>query len=211
MKIRWIGHAAFHFETADGVKIRTDPYDESVGLPISKLPADVVTVSHDHFDHNAVPLVPGNPEVVKGAGEHTVKGITITGIGTFHDEVGGSKRGANTIFVFSADGLRIAHLGDLGHPPTAEQAAEIGKVDVLCIPVGGVYTLDAAGATEVIAQLNPAIAIPMHYRVPGLQVGIGPVDDFLSGKSDVVRLDELAITPESLPEATRIVVLEARP
>ncbi len=211
MKIRWIGHAAFYFETSDGVKVRTDPYDESVGLVVSRLPADVVTVSHEHFDHNAVSLVPGRPQVVKGAGEHTVKDITFTGVASSHDEAGGSKRGANTIFVFEADGLRVCHLGDLGTTLTAEQVAKIGKVDVLCVPVGGVYTIDAKRAGEVVAQLRPAIAVPMHYKTPGLTVGVGPVEAFLEGKGDVARLDELDVTPESLPAPTRIVVLETRP
>ena len=211
MKIRWIGHAAFYCETSDGVKVRTDPYDESIGLAISRLPADVVTVSHEHFDHNAVSLVPGRPQVVKGSGEHSVKGITVTGVESSHDESGGSKRGANTIFIFDADGLRICHLGDLGATLSSEQVAAIGKVDVLCVPVGGVYTIDAKGANEVVARLRPAIAVPMHYRVPGLTVGVGPVEAFLEGKGDVVRLGELDVAPGSLPAPTRIVVLEPKP
>ena len=211
MKIRWIGHASFHIETADGLRIRTDPYDASIGLQVSGLAADVVTVSHEHFDHNATSLVPGKPAVIRGEGTRTVKGASFRGIATFHDESKGSKRGRNTIFLITADGLTLAHLGDLGHTLTADLIATMGRIDILCIPVGGIYTLDSSAASDVAAAINAAITVPMHYKTPGLTVGVGPVDKFLSGKPNVVRMDELTVSKESLPSPAQVVVLTPRP
>lgn len=211
MKIRWIGHAAFYIETSGGVRIRTDPYDASVGLPLSQLEADAVTVSHEHFDHNAVGTVPGRPEIVKGPRPITVKAITFRPTPSFHDDTQGSERGRNTIYSFEADGVRVAHLGDLGQLPTPAQISEIGPVDVLFVPVGAVYTLDAAGATEAVRLIGPRIGVPMHYKIPGLTIGIAALDPFLEGKDAVERLSELEVTPEVLGEPTRIVVLEPRP
>jgi len=211
MKIRWIGHAAFYVETRDGLRIRTDPYDKSVGLPISNLPADVVTVSHEHFDHNATDLVQGNPQVLRGEGRWTVRGAEFRGVATFHDESKGAKRGKNTVFVITADGITLVHLGDLGHVLTDSQVKDIGPVAVLCIPVGGTYTIDAAAATALIASMRPSAAIPMHYQVPGLRVNVASVDAFLKGKPNVRRLDELSIDQQTLPTPAQIVVLAPRP
>jgi len=211
MKVRWIGHAAFYFETSEGLRIRTDPYDSSVGLPVSRLEADVVTVSHDHFDHNAVATVPGNPEIVKGPRALTLRGTTFAPTPSFHDDSSGSQRGRNMIYTFTVDGVTVTHLGDLGHIPTTAQVNQIAPTDILCVPVGGVYTIDAAGATETVRLIKPRIALPMHYRIPGLTIGIGALEPFLQGKEDVERRDELDVTPDTLPEPTRIVVLEPRP
>lgn len=211
MKIRWIGHAAFYFETSSGLRVRTDPYDDSIGLPRSSLPADIVTVSHAHFDHNAVETVPGSPRVLDTEVETTISGLTLRGIPSFHDDVGGAKRGPNIIYVIHADGLAIAHLGDLGHIPSPSILAQMGQIDILCIPVGGVYTLDAAGATETMTLIEPKITIPMHYRIRNLTVGVGPLDDFLSGKTNVTHLDELDVTADTLPQTPTIAVLAPRP
>jgi L-ascorbate metabolism protein UlaG (beta-lactamase superfamily) len=211
MKIRWIGHASFQIETAGGLRIRTDPYDASIGLPLSQLGADVVTVSHEHFDHNATDTVPGEPVVLRGEVTQAVRGVAFKGIAYFHDEAKGAKRGKNTIFVITADHVTLAHLGDLGHLLTPDQVAKIGKVDVLLIPVGGTYTLDAATATEVVDTLDPQITIPMHFRTPGLTVGVAPVDRFVAGKSNVRHADEIDVTADTLPAAPEIVVLRPRP
>ena len=211
MKIRWIGHASFQIETAEGIRVRTDPYDDSIGLPVSSLPADVVTVSHGHFDHNATALVPDKPVVVDSPGRHTAKGIQFNGVPTYHDEAHGAKRGRNIVFVMLADGLTLAHLGDLGHVPDEEQAAAIGKVDIIMVPVGGVYTLDAAGAARVTDTLKPKIVIPMHYKIPGLGVGVGGVEPFLVGRKDIRRLDQLTVEKAELPEGPEVVVLMPRP
>ena len=169
--------------------------------------ADVVTVSHGHFDHNAHHLVPGKHEVVDKVGTHTAAGLTFTGVASYHDESKGSTRGENVIFCFEADGVRVCHVGDLGHMLTAEQASACGKVDVLLVPVGGTYTVDAAGAARVAEQLKARIVVPMHYKLPGMSLPIADVEGFLAGKSNVRRADTLEVTGETLPSEPEIVVL----
>lgn len=211
MKIRWIGHASFQIETGDGLRIRTDPYDSSIGLPVSKLAADAVTISHEHFDHNAVKSVPGSPTILRGESAETIKGVTFKGIPTFHDEQKGAQRGRNTIFLITADGITLAHLGDLGHVLSVEQIKALGPVDVLCVPVGGIYTLDAAHATQVADSVKAPVTIPMHYQIKGLTVGVGPVDRFLAGKTNVRHADEVIVTRKTLPAKPEILVLNPRP
>lgn len=207
MKIRWLGQASFHIVTSDGTAIRTDPYDSSLGFELSPLPADVVTVSHEHFDHAAVETVPGEPVVVRGAGEHSVKGITVRGVAAYHDTNRGLDRGTNTIFVFTVDGVTLCHLGDLGHPLEPEHLRALGRVDVLMVPVGGTYTLDAAGADTVVGQLRPRLTIPMHYRVNGLSLSIAGLSGFLRGKPNVHTHASLEVTGETLPAEPEVVVL----
>ena len=207
MRIQWLGQASFQITTTDGIAIRTDPYDSSLGFKLSSLPADIVTVSHDHFDHAAIDTVPGDPVVVRRAGEREVKGITFQGVESFHDDNQGLDRGPNIIFVFEADGVRVCHLGDLGHPLTKEQVQAIGRVDVLMVPVGGVYTVDATEATSVMAQLAPRITIPMHYRVNGLSLPIEGVGKFLRGRPSVHTHVVLEVTGDSMPTEAQVVVL----
>lgn len=211
MKITWLGHASFQIETASGTLIRTDPYDDSIGLPVSSRRADVVTVSHDHFDHNAVGLVPGNPVAVRNAGTTTISDVTFTGIASFHDDKRGASRGHNVIFVIEADGLRLAHLGDLGVRPDETQVSQIGHVDLLFVPVGGVYTIDAAAAACTMELLRPVITVPMHYMIEGLNVPIADAKPFLRLHDNVRRARELVITAETLPESSEVVVLEVSP
>lgn len=207
MKMRWLGQASFHIVTDDGVSIRTDPYDSSLGFELSPLPADIVTVSHDHYDHAAVDTVPGDPLVIRGPGERQAKGITFRGIESFHDDRRGLDRGTNTIFVFAVDGVVVCHLGDLGHVLTADQIRAIGPTDVLCVPVGGTYTLDASGATAVMHQIKPRVTVPMHYRVNGLELPIGGVGPFLREKAEVHTHVALEFTRDSLPREPVVVVL----
>ena len=207
MIIRWLGQASFSITTSDGKTVRTDPFDESLGLPVSDEPADVVTVSHGHFDHNAVHLVPGDPEVVDQAGTRAVHGIMFVGTQTFHDEATGAKRGDNIIFHFTLDGVTVCHAGDLGHVLLPHQVADVGKVDVLLVPVGGFYTIDATEADEVIGQLRPRVVIPMHYALPGMSLPISDEKPFLAGKSNVRKADELDVTAETLPAEQEIVAL----
>ena len=164
MKIKWLGHAAFLITSDSGTRIITDPYKPADDLKYGKIgeSADIVTVSHDHFDHNNAAAVKGSPRVIKGTTE--AKGIKFKGIPTHHDEAGGKQRGNNIIFCFEVDGIRVCHLGDLGHPLDDKQVAEIGKVDIVLTPVGGNFTIDARVATEVCDKLTPRVIIPMHYR-----------------------------------------------
>ena len=205
MKIKWLGHASFFIETSTGVKIVTDPYD-GVGLKFPNVAADIVTVSHDHFDHGATKFVKGKFTVVNKPGAQTVSGVKITGVSAFHDERGGKDRGANIMFVIEADDVRLCHAGDLGHQLNPQQIDSLGRVDVLLLPVGGAFTLDAAGATKLIQTIKPRIAIPMHYRIPGLSLNVSDASAFTAGKQ-VKKADEIAVDAASLPPPTQVVVL----
>jgi L-ascorbate metabolism protein UlaG (beta-lactamase superfamily) len=216
VKIKWLGHASFLITSDAGIKIITDPYVASYvaagGPSYSEIKesADIVTVSHDHSDHNNVAAVRGNPEVVKGTAK--VKGIEFKGIPTYHDDAGGNKRGDNTILCFEVDGVSVCHLGDLGHQLSDKQVAELGAVDILLIPVGGFYTIDAKMATKVCNQLKPKVVIPMHYKTDKCGFPIAGVDEFLQGKAGVSRLDasEVEFKRGELPVAsTQIIVLKS--
>jgi len=216
MKIRWMGHSCFEIQSETGRTIVTDPFDESVGYKAG-FSGDIVLVSHDHFDHNAVDMVSvprgsqrGEPRVIKGPGEHREDGLVFKGVSSFHDDRAGSERGSNTIFVMALDGIRLCHLGDLGHVLNQDQVNEIGQVDVLLVPVGGRYTIDAGQADTVISQLNPRVVIPMHYKTDVLDFPISGVDEFTAGKDNVVSTgrQEVEIDRDSLPETRQIILLE---
>uniref|UniRef100_A0A7C2I178 MBL fold metallo-hydrolase n=1 Tax=Ammonifex degensii TaxID=42838 RepID=A0A7C2I178_9THEO len=208
MQIKWLGHACFLLTTRAGVKVLTDPFDQAIGYPLPPVAPDVVTVSHEHYDHYAVGLLKGEPAVVEDTGTYQVKETTIRGIATFHDKKKGAERGPNTVFVIEADGVKVCHLGDLGHPLDAPKRQEIGPVDVLLIPVGGTYTIDADEAATLVKEMKPRIAVPMHYKTDRLKINIAPVDGFLKHFSGVQRKPLLEVTPETLPPATSVVVLE---
>lgn len=179
MFIKWHGHACF--EIRDGTRIIIDPHDgRSIGLKTPRATADIVLVTHDHFDHNAVRVINGNFQVISSSGEYNFGPAKIKGIGAYHDEVLGAKRGRVTMYKILLEGISLLHMGDIGHILTKEQVKEIGSVDIIFIPVGGVYTVDAKKAYENTKILNPKIVIPMHYKVPGLTLGLEKVDNFLS-------------------------------
>ncbi len=210
MKIKWLGHASFVITSDTGTKIIADPYHTSGNLQYGEIQesADIVTVSHEHGDHNNVAAVGGNPEVVRETAK--VKGIEFKGIPTYHDDTEGQQRGKNTIFCFEVDGIRLCHLGDLGHQLSDKQVAELGKVDMLLIPVGGFYTIDAKDATELYGKLAPKVVIPMHFRNDRCELPISGVDEFLQGKAGVSRLDasEVEFKQGILPATTQIIVLK---
>lgn len=214
MKIKWYGHAAFLITSSQGVKIITDPYESGAyggQLAYGKITdqADIAITSHDHADHNDTKSLPGFPEIVKGGGTKSVKGISFKGIASYHDPSKGSERGSNTIFTFSVDGIKICHLGDLGHLLSEKEIAEIGSVDILLIPVGGYFTIDSKEATKVGEQIKPKVLIPMHFKTEKCGFPIAPVDDFLKGKANIKRPKTSEVTFElaSLPSETEIVVL----
>jgi L-ascorbate metabolism protein UlaG (beta-lactamase superfamily) len=212
MKIKWLGHACFLVTSADGLKVITDPYAVGGGINYSpiKETADVVVVSHDHSDHNNVAAVQGKPEVIKGPGTKTAKGIQFRGIATSHDASQGTQRGSNTVFCFTIDDMRLCHLGDLGHALTQAQVTEIGAVDILFVPVGGFFTIDAASANQVCDQLRPKAVIPMHFKTPKCGYAIAGVEDFLRDKKSVrkVMASEAEFQREKLPTATEVVLLQ---
>ncbi len=212
MKVKWLGHACFLLVSEVGLRIITDPYivDQNLSYSPIKEIADIVVVSHDHDDHNNVSAVQGKPEVLKGSGLKAAKGLQFRGVATYHDTTQGKQRGTNTVFCFSLDGIKLCHLGDLGHLLSQAQVDEVGTVDILFIPVGGFYTIDAAGASQVCDQLKPKVVIPMHFRTPQCTYPIAGVDNFLRGKKNVKRVDssEIEFRPEELPTATEIVILK---
>jgi len=210
MKIKWLGHASFVITSDAGTKIITDPYETGGDLSYGQIKesADIVTISHDHTDHNNVAAVQGSPKVVRGAVE--VRGIKFNGIPTYHDDAGGGKRGKNTIICFEVDGIRVCHLGDLGHQLSDSQLAELGRVDVLLIPVGGFYTIAPKLAAQLGDRLKPKVIIPMHYKTDKCDYPIAGVEEFLRGKKEVSRLDasEAEFKAGELPATTQIVVLK---
>ena len=160
-----IGHAEFLIETESGVRIVTDPYDAGCGYPVRAITADLALVSHHHHDHDAVENLKGAPRIIDQPGEYTPEtGMRITAVRGFHDDAGGSKRGETLLFLAEAEGLRIVHLGDLGCPLSAEQIGILKNPDVLMVPVGGFYTIDAAQAKKTAEQLGARIILPMHYK-----------------------------------------------
>jgi len=215
MKIKWYGHAAFLITSDQGTKIMIDPYEPGAfGGQLSygkiKDQVDIVLTSHDHADHNYTKDLPGTPQIVKGSGSKTAKGISIKGISTYHDPSQGSERGTNTIFTLKIDNLQLCHLGDLGHLLSDKELAEIGPVDILLIPVGGFFTIDPKEATRVAEQIKPKILIPMHFKTAKCGFSIAPVEDFLKGKTNTKRpkASEATFDKATLPQQMEIVVLE---
>ena len=215
MKIKWLGQSMFFITSANGIRIVLDPYKPGgfggmLNYGALKDPADVVSVSHEHEDHSYVQGVLGNPMALRGAGKFVASGIEFQGVDAYHDAYKGAERGRNTIFFFTVDGVKVCHLGDLGHLLTAEQAALIGAVDVLLLPVGGTYTVGPEEAWRVADQLNAKIVIPMHFKTPKVGFPIVPVDLFLKDKANVRRLpgSEIEITQADLEGERKIVVLQ---
>jgi L-ascorbate metabolism protein UlaG (beta-lactamase superfamily) len=215
MKIKWYGHSAFLITSDEGIKIIMDPYEPGAfGGQLSygkiKDQADIVITTHDHGDHNYTKDLPGTPQIVKGSGSKTIKGISIKGIPTYHDPSKGSERGTNTVFTLKIDNIQLCHLGDLGHLLSDKELAEIGPVDILLIPVGGFFTIDPKEATQVAEQIKTKILIPMHFKTAKCGFPIAPVEDFLKGKVNTKRpkSSEINFDKKSLPQQMEVVVLE---
>ena len=204
MRIRWHGHSCFEFDGS--VKVVTDPHDgKSLGIAPPKVKADIVLVSHDHFDHNCYRAVQGSDTTVFSKPIMTVeKGVRLEGLSADHDSEGGSKRGKITIFRFEMDGTTFCHLGDLGHRLDEALVEKIAPVDFLFVPVGDVFTIGPLAAKKVIESISPKVAVPMHYRVPGLGLSIQPVQSFLKecDQMQIVKVgNEVEFTGEDLPES----------
>jgi len=212
MKIKWLGHASFLITSDAGVRVITDPYSRGGGIEYGQIQetADIVTVSHQHQDHNNVAAVKGNPTLVDAPGAKSVRGIEFLGVPSYHDGRKGAQRGNNIIFCFAVDGVRVCHLGDLGHELDAAKLKEIGAVDVLLIPVGGFYTIDARQAAGVCEALKPRVVIPMHVKTARCDYPITGVEDFLKGRKNVSRVaaSETEIKKDKLPSETETIVLQ---
>ncbi len=209
MEIIWLGHSCFRIKGRQATVI-TDPYSPSLGYSLAKPTADIVTVSHQHEGHSYVPGVEGDPKPVLGPGEYEIGGVLIIGVATFHDSVRGAQRGKNTVYVMEVDEVAVCHLGDLGHVLTAEQVEELGGVDILLLPVGGVSTINAPTAAEVVRQLEPKVVVPMHYKTPALKWELEPAERFLKeiGARQDSSQPKLSFTRTSLPDSTQVFLLE---
>lgn len=214
MEITWFGQACFSIKSKEA-RIVTDPYNDQYGLKVPKnLKADIVTVSHEHFDHNNVSAVSGvaegqAPFIIKSPGEYEVNNIEIIGVPSFHDTEKGSLRGNNTIYIFHLEDMGVCHLGDLGHTLIDEELEKLNQVDILLVPVGGTYTIDAQKAVEVTNQIDPKIVIPMHYQIEGLstRLGIEGVDKFLKEiGAGYQPQDTLKISKNELPQEERKII-----
>ena len=214
MFITWFGHSCFRIQDKtgpDGISIATDPFDKQVGLKVPSFRADIATISHDHFDHNNVKALRGKPYVINSAGEYDVKGVLIDGVQAYHDEQGGKERGKNIMYRIEIDGIIVSHLGDLGTALDDKQRGRLSGTDILLIPVGGKYTIDAKKAVEVVSQLEPRIVIPMHYKLPGLKVDVAGVDKFVKELGiKPTEEEKLKISKRDLPqEDMELVILKA--
>jgi len=206
LQIRWHGHACF--EITNDVTLVTDPHDgKSIGIPAPNVAGDIILVSHDHYDHNSVKTVEkDSSKVVLDGRKRNISDIEISGIGSYHDEAQGAKRGNNIIYKFVIDGITFCHLGDLGHEIDEETVQKIGDVDILFIPVGGTFTVDANEAWKVINSIKPKIAIPMHYKIGGLSLPIEGIDPFLEKNNyKTIKVgNEIELEKEDLPSEMEI-------
>jgi L-ascorbate metabolism protein UlaG (beta-lactamase superfamily) len=215
MKINWYGHAAFHILTDQETRIIIDPYesgafDGALAYGPIKDKADIVITSHDHADHNYTKDIQGKYTLINKAGTYEIKDVKIKTIPSFHDSSGGKEKGHNLISMIKTDNMVLVHLGDLGHTLDAAMLKDIGKVDILLIPVGGFFTINAAVATKVMNDIQPIITIPMHYKNMKCSFPIAPVEDFTKNKKNVrlVKQCDLTITKKTLPIEPEIIVLE---
>src|SRR3990172_1056499 len=209
MEINWLGHSCFRIKGAHTTVI-TDPYSPNSGYSLGKQTARIITVSHQHPEHSFVSGIGGEPRQVKGPGEYEIGGVMIIGMPTFHDGEKGKTKGKNTVYLIRIDDISICHLGDLGHVLTAEQAEELGDIDVLLIPVGGVSTINASRAAEVVRQLEPKIVIPMHYKTPALKRDLEPVEKFLTemGTKNITTQPKVSITRANMPLTMQVCLLD---
>ena len=209
MDISWLGHSCFRIRGRQTTVI-TDPYSPTLGYSLGKPTAHIVTVSHQHPGHSYIQGIGGESRLVTGPGEYEIGGVLIIGISTFHDGERGRLRGRNTVYLMDVDEVSVCHLGDLGHVLTAEQVEEIDNVDVLMLPVGGVSTINAPMAAEVVRQLEPKAVVPMHYKTPSLNRELEPVGRFLKeiGVEEVSSQPKLSLTRSSLPDSMQVFLLD---
>lgn len=216
MKIIWYGQSFFQIlakkRKEELVKIAIDPFHKKIGLRVPSFEADILLITHQHHDHNNIEAIRGNPFLILGPGEYEVKKVFIQGILSFHDDVGGKERGKNTIFTIESEGIRLCHLGDLGQKElTPDQLEKIGDIDILMIPIGGVYTISAKEAAKIISQLEPKVVIPMHYKIPRLKINLEGLQKFLKtmGIKKPEIISKLSIKNKDLPkEGMKIIILK---
>jgi len=209
LDITWLGHSCFRIKGKE-VTVITDPCHPSLGYSLSRLQANIVTLSHFHPGHSYTQAVTGEFKVIKGPGEYELKETFITGIATWHDADQGQKLGKNTVYLLELDSITLCHLGDLGHLPDSELIEDMGDIDVLFLPVGGISTIGGSTAAEIVRRLTPKVAIPMHYKTPALKKELEPVDKFLkeAGVKEKVSQPKLSVSRSNLPTSTQVIVLD---
>jgi len=217
MIINWYGQSCFQIvsnqEKNNHVSIVVDPFDENIGLKLPrKLEADILLVTHEHPDHSNIKKVSGSPFLITGPGEYEIKGVYIKGLSAYHDDSRGKEKGGTTIYTIESEEIKLCHLGDLGQKElTSEQLEEIGDIDILMVPIGGIYTIDSQKAINIMAQIEPKITLPMHYKIPGLKIKLDGLDKFLKslGIKSLQPLPKLSIKKKDISaEEAKIVVLE---
>jgi L-ascorbate metabolism protein UlaG (beta-lactamase superfamily) len=210
MDITWLGYSCFRIRGNQAIII-TDPFPPGLGYTLGKQTADIVTISHPHPTHSYFQGISGEPRLVKGPGEYEISGVLMLGIATYHDVVKGQSRGKNTAYLMEIDGVAVCHLGDIGHVLSNEQVEEMGNVDVLMLPVGGVSTINAAMAAEIIRKLEPKAVIPMHYQTPKAGRELEPVENFLKemGLGQVESRPKFTVSKSNLPITTQVILLDA--
>jgi L-ascorbate metabolism protein UlaG (beta-lactamase superfamily) len=208
VEITWLGHACFRIKGSQAVII-TDPFPPDLGYSLGNPTANVVTVSHSHPSHSYYQGIKGEPRLVKGPGEYEIAGVLILGLATFHDLVKGQTRGKNTVYLMEIDGMAVCHLGDIGHILGDDAIEEMGNVDILMLPVGGVSTIGPAMAAEIIRKVEPKVVIPMHYKTPATNRDLEPVENFLKemGMGQVEPRPKLNMSKSNLPAGTQVFVL----
>lgn len=205
MNITWYGQSCFKLQGKD-VALITDPFSKETGLKPPTGTAEIVTISHEHSNHDNRATVKGEPFIIDGPGEYEIKRVVIRGVESYHDSEEGAKRGGNTIFLINMEDIRICHLGDLGEKTlTAEQLNAIGEVDILFIPVGGYYTIGAKEADAIIGQIEPRVIIPMHYKIAGVKGALLKLDDIKAFAQDhnlnpKETVSKVAFKKKDLPE-----------
>jgi L-ascorbate metabolism protein UlaG (beta-lactamase superfamily) len=210
MEITWLGHSCFKIRGKQATII-ADPFSPANGVSMGKVSANIVTVSHEHAGHSNSSGVGGSPRVLSRPGEYEISGVLIIGLGTFHDANKGADRGKNTVFVMETEEMSICHLGDLGQALTDAQIEEIGKVDVLMIPVGGVTTINAGTAAALVRQMDPKIVIPMHYKTSLFEGELDSVEHFLREfAAQPTPQPKLNINKNNVPISTQVILLEAQ-
>lgn len=209
MELTWLGHSCFKMKSKSGILI-SDPFGDSYGYQLGKNSANIVTVSHDHPGHNNSSAIDGEFKLITGPGEYEIAGIFVYGVRTFHDEKKGEQRGKNTCFLIEIDSVKICHLGDLGHIPTATQMDDINDADVLLVPIGGQNTIDAALAIEVVNLISPSYVIPMHYKTRATTRELETPDGFLKemGIKEYEPAPKLTITKSTLPMDMQTIVMD---
>jgi len=211
MEIVWLGHSCFRIRGREAT-VLTDPCPPASGYAIGKPTADIVTISHRHDNHSYVKAVAGTPTVLEGPGEYEISDAFITGIATYHDGSKGMDHGPNVVFVLEMEGIKLCHLGDLGHTPTAEQAEEMTGADILFVPVGGNTTLDGVKAAEVVALLEARLVVPMHYKTAAFKGELETPERFLKemGATAHEPQAKLSVTRTQLPTDVQVVLLDYR-